>query len=296
MNKKNVLPNNIISKVLTERSNVSLINPYKKLFAINKDERGHIYRQETSIETYMMFAYIDDHCSATIQRYISIFERKLKMTLGYELSKTMCDKGDLECVSYSDKIKLFLENNDEDGLFDCGFNSLTVNYTKNGYLEANVDLQARRRDFLKKLMMLGNGETRSQNTLIQHYQAKQVHVPFWLLVHDLSLGDLQLLFNILDPQLRQEIYQHFIDKKSDPRELFRFSGLLETIRRLRNVISHNETLFGYFQGLNRVQLNQHLDAIEKLKMFHEKAHIPKVKDLSIEKVLKNDFNKNLYAY
>lgn len=85
------------------------------------------------------------------------------------------------------------------------------------------------------------------NHLIRHYVKTQQICPLWVIPNGLTLGEINMLFSSLPSSNQKEIVNSIKNKDSDIsiKNLFSFSGDLEIIRNLRNVINHYEPVFPY---------------------------------------------------
>lgn len=164
----------------------------------------------------------------------------------------ICSKyigNDLKCISYIDEIDLYLNDNEQLPKF-C-FN-LPYTITKKGYINDQYDLE-KKKNLLIHIRELGTGLTLSgeslekSNSLIEHYVKVQSIAPLWIIPNALTLGELKILFSILDSDSQKKIISSFykIDdyKKISTAHILKFLGTVEIIRRIRNVVNHYEPIF-----------------------------------------------------
>lgn len=243
---KNILYNPKMAKILKERPYVSVINPYKKVFAKGYSALGHIYKNEVDFEQYMDLIAFDDHISKLLFEYIGTFERIFKQQIAYKISMRMFNNGDKKGISYVKYIEDYYLG-DKHALKQIGFIELNKEYEYSGKLiESNYLMQVRERFIKEKIFNIGNLESLSSNNIVKYYQKNYNMVPFWLLVHAFSLGDLEIIFNMLEPEIRINIYKNiFKAEKIKNKSVNIFSNYLGTIRKIRNIINHYESIVIY---------------------------------------------------
>lgn len=291
---KNLIFSDDIAEVLRERSYTSIINPYKRIFAKGKDDNGHVYDGQITFEKYIELAVLDDSFSYHLFRLISIFERKLKVSLAYTVSNFLANHGDSEGISYVDNLKNYFNEKNNQYLDNIGLIPTDAIYTGGGKQTARSYLIKTREDFLKeKILDIGTGAVTSKNNLVKYYQINHHKVPFWLLVHDYTLGDLQLLNGLLVKSLKEEVYLTFYPDQSraSAKDLVKFSGQLELLRNIRNIVSHNESMIGFLQNADTKKLEQTFKLIQLLKTTSESSVIAKSCEPDLSRYGINDYNK-----
>lgn len=240
--------------IFEERNYTSLINPYKDFFSNGRDENGnHIYVKEIDFEEILKIIKVDDDFCTTMYTYIGVFEKKFKAVLFSEICKKYidCDQEDKTCTCYVDEINEFLNNEDLDKLPRFCLN-YPFTLSKKGYVTDEFNLE-RKKNLLIHIKELGTGLTNDgnkvekTNQLISHYLKAQTIVPLWVIPNSLALGELKILFSMLDSDSQKRIVSKFYnDKKPESITLanvLSFSGSLEIIRRIRNVVNHYEPIF-----------------------------------------------------
>ena len=292
---KNIEYSDKINLVLLERSYSSIVNPYKKLFAKGKYDNGHVYYDSVDFSKYIEVAAFDDFYSSKLHRLIGIFERKLKIVIAYVVSKKLFNDGDIEGTSYVGAINDYL-NGDFHSLRTIGIDGIGVYYTKNGTRPANANYIATREKFLRdKLFSIGNNSVSSNNNLVKYYQNQHHKVPFWLLIHELTLGDLHILYNMLGNSMREEIYSNFYFQDAPTAtKLSRFSAKLERIREIRNIVNHYESIITYLDNQDR---NEFLQTTKVLTLLIDTANTSVVFNSDtpdFEQYVKSDFNRKSF--
>jgi len=288
---KNVVDDPVIKEILSERSYVSIINPYKKLFSKGVGSQGHTYYENIDFKQYMEMAALDDFCSSILYQWIGMFERKLKLAIAYEISLELNNHDDQEGTSYVSILEEYFLTGNERRFSELGFLEINQRYNFDGGIEiSDKFIEVRVRLLTEKILNIGNRTTLSQNTIVEYYQMNHHKVPFWLLVHELSLGDMEVIVGMLKPDMRRRIYSYFFDDQSSPKKINRFANYIGTIRSIRNITNHYEPFFSIlFKRTNHEQL---LATVKFLKLNYCRSIIQQVK-LPIEiQYQTNDYNRN----
>lgn len=288
---KNIKDDIIITKVLKERTYVSLINSYKLFFADTKTGNTHEYTDVTSINDYIALAALDDKISNKLHYLIGLFEKRLKNTLSYEYSKYLKKEGDLTCTSYIDHmVNLQKAPFKEINCDKLGFKTLTKKYTqKTKLIEASGNNFVYRLNFLDEIISVGNGNRRAKTKIVTHYQDKNKPVPFWLLVHEFTMGQIIEFIELLNDDLREKIYYNFhgFSKKYD---VNRFFNNAHHIKDLRNVISHNEPILPHISNKDSKNINKSIDI---LVSNYKETIIVESNDVDLDSIKVNDLNKDI---
>ncbi len=118
--------------------------------------------------------------------------------------------GDHSATSYID-----IFNNLDEKIEDFKF--LGFNDYKNTYdirLKAIVDVSDKTQEYRKNLLMsiaTLDEDKKKKNKLFQKYIVNNQPIPFWLVVHTLSLGNLVSLYQMLGKDLRNSILKYLDD-------------------------------------------------------------------------------------
>lgn len=309
VNSKNIVDDDVIENVLTERTYVSLINPYKEFFYTSKDENGvHIYDHEVKIDEYINLASLDDDIANKLHKYIGIFERKLKFVIAYEYSNYLANsKNDLTCTIYKIHLenisKLIASGNPDNRIYDSdlnelGFVKIDEFYSRKGQLkqtsEASKETAINYRKNIITDILLHSSQSRGikKSEIIKHYIDKQGIPPFWLIVHQLSLGDLIFICAMLNPDLRERIYVNFKGIKSKnakrKQDINRFYLQIDTIKNIRNTINHYEPLIIKFK---KYELQKLEAALNLLKDTFETSIIGNYTEFDISRIRDTEHNE-----
>ena len=294
--------------ILENRNYVSIINPYKEFFAtghIIVEKNGvkakyHQYGHDTLIDSIEELAKLDDSMSTIFFEYIGSFERKFKNLLVSRICSLYnenCLIGlskDIYCIKYLEEINTFLNNQTRENLprFCANFYNIIQ---KNKYLYSEYPIKSRT-SFLEKIYNIGLGVSdESRNTLILHYTKLQHEAPFWVIANALTLGELHILYMMLDSGSQRWILSKMknIDiNKIRIKDIFDFSGQLELLRRIRNVTNHYEPIIPFFINTIKEKRLENSKTIESIKMlkFVSDSIIFCDKKLNFPSIDENDYN------
>lgn len=291
---------------LYERNYISIINPYKEFFAVGKNQKkNHIYKESIDFIEIMKLIKVDDAFSHQLYAYISIFERKFKNILITEMcNKYMVEPLDKECIIYIDEIQNFLCSPSEENLPRfCP--SLFYQLTKGGeVVQDSFGIQSKM-ELLKHIVNIGaikssdNDYSKKSNKLIKHYLNSQGIVPLWVIPNALTLGELKILFGMLDVNSQKKIAAIFLSKdnweKLNSKDILSFSGILESIRNIRNTINHFEPLFPYLQeqlkSCKKMTDSQLIKVLHILKQNYDASLLADVKYIEEKEIKSNPSTK-----
>jgi|LSQX01.1.fsa_nt_gb hypothetical protein len=316
VSEKNISDSELIEKVLKERTYVSLINTYKEFFYTSIDAEGrHVYSKEIDFSKYINLAALDDNISNILHKYVGIFERKLKFVIAYEYSKFLTnDKNDPTCTNYLTSFSSIVDlinneqNNDycvfDEHLKNLGLIRINEGFSRIGKL-GEIDEKYRentiqyRKKLLKNIFLHSvQQEGVKKSEIIEHYVKTQGIPPFWLLVHQISLGDLVVLCGMFNATIRENIYMTFkeINERGPDRrkDVNKFYLQLDTIKNIRNTINHYEPLIVKFKTFKVDKLKP---ALKLLKETFDKSVIANYKDANIEIIedtLSNKTSKEIF--
>lgn len=273
---KNVISDELIELVLKERSYISLINPYKKFFYTEVDSNNrHKYTKEVDIRNYIELSKYDDLISEELNKLIRNFERRLKLSLGYEISQLMNNLGDEICTSYIDIFKDINEN--PINITSIGFGEINEFYdkkTNKKYFENMDSSSVKYRTNL--LLKIVNLNTESKNRLFKKYNVEDKLIPFWLVVHALTLGELYNLFEMLNYSLKANVITRVNTNIKNPksRDMRRFSNILGRILGLRNTINHYEPLLEYINTIDQEEFIRTIKFLREINKLSTDLILP----------------------
>lgn len=259
---------------------ITLINPYKEIFATGKDENGnHIYSEYTNFKELLKIIEIELNFTDILYKHIRNFERKFKNVIFSVLCKNYVEnREDKFCINYADEIKSFLNSNKENTnneQFPLFCKNVYKVLKKTGYIDNDFGLSAKIA-LLKKICSIGTGKVIDDynadvsNRLITHFTSKNIVAPLWVIPNALTLGEISILFSMLDEKLQNEIFI-LMENKSlqlqngdfEYKKLSKFSGRLEYIRTMRNTINHYEPILPMFVNC----INNQAKAIKNSRIY-----------------------------
>jgi len=261
---KNLIDEELIDLILSERPYASLINPYKKFFYTSVDGDVHVYDDKVSIIEYYKLATLDDLIAKELHYIIGIFERRIKGAFAYIISEKMNSIGDYSATSYID-----IFNNLDEKIEDfklLGFNDYKSTYDVK--LKEIVDVSDKTQEYRKKLLMsiaTLDEDKKKKNKLFKKYIVNSQPIPFWLVVHTLSLGDLVSIYQMLGKDLRNSILKYLDDSIEDSifkDTVFKFEQDLNIIKELRNIINHYEPLYEFIRSVPKRKLLNGINRVE----------------------------------
>lgn len=278
---KNLIDDDIIDNILLERPYASLINPYKKFFYTSIENDIHIYDDKTSIKDYYKLASLDDLIAKELHYKIGVFERRIKGAFAYILSEKMNSIGDPNAVQYVSVFK-DPEINIKDFKL-LGFNDFRTTYDKSlkTTVQVNQDTQTYRKKLLMSMADIDDNKKR-KNRLFKKYIKHNNPIPFWLVVHTLSLGDLVSLYEMLGKELKNSILEYLNNNLGNPifkDTIFKFEQDLNIIKELRNIINHYEPLYEFIRSVPKGKV---LYGINRIKLYSTK-----ILDASMDSLLEN---------
>jgi abortive infection bacteriophage resistance protein len=278
---KNLIDEDIIDRILYERPYASLINPYKKFFYTSVDGNLHVYKDKVSITDYYKLATLDDLIAKELNDHIGIFERRIKGAFAYVISERMNSTGDHLATSYID-IFNHLDEKIEHLKF-LGFNDYRSTYDKRAkkIVEVSDKTKVYRKNLLMSIATLDDVK-KKKNKLFQKYIVNNQPIPFWLVVHTLSLGDLVSLYQMLGKELRNSILKYLADSIEDSifkDTVFKFEQDLNIIKELRNIINHYEPLYEFIRSVPKSKFLHGINRVE--------SYAIKFMDVSIDNIIDN---------
>lgn len=298
--KKKIVVENEQKCALCERNYSSIINPYKEFFSKGRDGFGnHIYNNEINFKEILELIKFDDMLCEYLYSFIGIFEKKFKNILFNEICLKYVNpekrKIDRNCIEYIAEIDNYLLTGiDADIPRFCKNIKYTIKKNQ-GYIQ---DLYAyeKRLTFLNKLRELGTGfqscgipSEEKKNKLIAHYISNQKIAPLWVLPNALSLGEFHALFLMLDKKSQSNIISSFYSlapNKIDTNKINSFSGLVEIIRRIRNIINHYEPIYPFIyneiKNIKKLENSQMRAAFDLLKTTYKTSAFTDLSDFDFK--------------
>lgn len=302
-NNKNILSSDTIITYLKERAYVSLINPYKKLFCSGIDlSRNHIYPHQVNINRYVELSKLDDLISQKLFKMISVFEKELKSIIANQLCKEMYENGDELSISYIEALKVEtccpIDQGESVNVPKNGLNAIYYFHTRDRmrFMNEEYDFQkvCYRIELLSTIIKVGSNKQKAKNQIVKFYQNKQEIVPFWLLIHEMSFGELSEIYRMMTPKLRKSVFASFFHEEGAPRKYFKLERNLEFINKIRNTISHYESFLVMLDDNEEIYLGI-VDALTSLQTIYSKSSYKVENVLTYpnidELILESDYNK-----
>lgn len=275
---KNIRNDNVIIDILQERAYASIINPYKKFFFTKIIDEIHEYEEEVSIIDYYDLSSIDDLISKELHYYIGIFERRVKGAFAHVISEKMKSIGDNSCTNY---IEVFSDIENRLSEFNnMGFNNydMTYNRAEKTLKKASDKTIDYRKNLLQNISNV-NDSNKRKNKLFNKYLINNIKIPFWLVVHTLSIGELLSVYEMLGKDMRNKILSFLNNSVSTfifADTLFKFEDDLRIIKELRNIINHYEPLYEFVRETPKTRL---LKGINRVLIYSEKVSIKSLETL-----------------
>lgn len=253
-------------RFLEQENYYNVINGYKDLFLITNTNNNIIspeqYIPGTHFDELKALFLFDRELRILFLEHILIFENSFKTTLSYEFSKK--------------------------------YNKI------NSYLDINNYISNQPKDVLQQISILTKTihEKVDKDGAIKHYIQKHGHVPLWVLVNYLTIGNLAHLYGVFKDSDKNVISKFYADKYfkqyTCTRNNFKltskeFSAGLKIINLVRNICAHDERLYNHkFGSIGISNIAQFLNytnydneklivAVLFLKMVLDKKHFNKFK-------------------
>ena len=234
-----IVPNDGRPKRFLEQENYyNVINGYKDLF-LQRDENGALvspekYLPNTDFNELKALFLFDRDLRILFLKYILKFENSFKTVFAYEFSNKYREQN-----AYLN-IKNYDDNNPKQVLNQINILTSTI-YKK-------VDKEG----------------------AIKHYIENQHSVPLWVLVNELTIGNMSHLYGILKKEEKNIIAKFYSDKYNkqySPEVPIRvtdadMSAALKIINLVRNKCAHHERLYNaYFKNIEVVDMADYYNLI-----------------------------------
>lgn len=205
----------------------SIVNGYKDPFldvGKSKEAGEDRYLEGISFsDLYTLFTFDRELRSLTF-RYLILAEAKIKSAVSYAFSN-----------AHRASEAYLLQSNycDENEFASAG---------KNGSNFAQ--------EIASLTSILGRRTSKSKSDFIVHYRSAYGAVPFWVLVNDLTFGNIEHFFNLMKPKDKSAVCKMVVDStgRTGSRRLGFFSVddarvSIEVLVKFRNVCAHDERLY-----------------------------------------------------
>lgn len=259
--KKNVQKASINRHCFYEKSYIDLITPFTDLIAVGRDSSNkHIYLPGVQFDEYVEYNILDFAISSTLQMLIGNFEKQFKSFLSHKYCQKMKDHGD----SYAKDFSWIDDYKKNKQVFDLI--KIRQQYDYAGALVlSDPQLRKRRRDVLDEILRIQTSN--SKNYLVNHYLSNYHYVPFFIVVHSLSLGKLLTLFGMLNNDDKNDFLCIFnnTNKRYPDSHIKKFESDILRIHVMRNIVNHYESIFPFIQNTKSPNFPALISLLEKLK-------------------------------
>lgn len=203
-------------KCISDISYYSLINGYKDLYPIDKDD---IFQVSVPFYEFYNFYRFDSLINNVIFKYIIFIEKSLKSKLSYIISK--------EYGVYTD-LNDFINLNQNDYL--CKYNYRNSRQTQSVIKKIKEEISY------------------SKNESVVHYKKSHNHVPGWILINGIPFGLAIKWYEILKPNNKNYICNQFLSISiltlEEKKEFLKKS--FDILRKYRNNIAHGNKVFNNY--------------------------------------------------
>lgn len=137
--------------------------------------------------------------------------------------------------------------------------------------------------------VFSTGRNNEGKFVIRHYYEKQCEVPLWVIPNALTLGELQILFMMLDENSQKIVTAKMLKssvEKMSAHLILSFNGHIEKIRKLRNIINHYEPLLPFLMD------EMDTKKIENSQLFNTLNLLYKTSDLMSPVIEETNVNVN----
>lgn len=253
-----------------EKTYLDIVNPYSDLIALGRDGHNkHVYPPYVDFNQYLEFNRIDSAICNYLHVLIGAFEKMMKNFLMHAYCSKMKASGDKQTKDYSWTRRYARGSR----VFDLL--KLDEVFSHGQVTNASEDLIKKRKKVLS--ILAHSGSNQSKNNMVLHYQNKYGHVPMFVAIHSLSLGQLLTLFGMLCQKDKNELLCIFngIDPASGKRypdsEIEKFEKDILRIHVMRNIVNHYEPMFPFFLNTSLRTFPALTDLLEKLKVYYQRT-------------------------
>lgn len=205
---------NKAKRYLIHNNYYNVVNMYSKLF----QEKENLYINGTTFEEIKALHIFDTEIKNLLMKYIIIAEKHFKSIFAYHFAKKYHNKpfAYLDTSNYSNS------------------NPLALTQTLS-YISKKVNEQIR---------------SKKENSVKHHFDNHK-DVPIWVIVNDLTLGNIIKLYKFIDNKTRNEIAKELSDILDtnihqkinlEPNYL---DKILDNVLNVRNCVAHNNKLLKY---------------------------------------------------
>ena len=195
----------------------------------------------------------------------------MKKFVSDKICESMVGAGSLDCCDYT----LFTKMKDDTGssVLPCLIPIDHEYDARSSIVLRNPQTYENRIRVIDKIVDLSNGSKPSEfNYYVSEYYKRKHHVPFYILVGNLSLSNLIVLFEMFDKSIQFEFMKTFAHKQStNEKDIRSFSLKNNVIRIVRNTIHHHEPIIPFLCKTEYIDFDTKKAAIKMLKTIYEKS-------------------------
>jgi len=215
LNSKGLITDNESLNILKRNNYYFLINRYKDLFIV-PNIKPNIFKKGTHFNEIVSVYNFERDLRMILLKYIITIENTLKSVISHEFAKKY-GHSYLDINSYDTK------NNDKTRLRDIKGLFNTINRT------------------IKKGI--------KENEYIKYYNSNYSEIPFWVVINDLSFGNIVGLYNVMYEELKNNISNEFMMNSDE------FYKSLRVLHFFRNLAAHNQRTFDS-KANEKIEINE----------------------------------------
>lgn len=215
LNSKGLITDNESLNILKRNNYYFLINRYKDLFIV-PNIKPNIFKKGTHFNEIVSVYNFERDLRMILLKYIITIENTLKSVISHEFAKKY-GHSYLDINSYDTK------NNDKTRLRDIKGLFNTIKRT------------------IKKGI--------KENEYIKYYNSNYSEIPFWVVINDLSFGNIVGLYNVMYEELKNNISNEFMMNGDE------FYKSLRVLHFFRNLAAHNQRTFDS-KANEKIEINE----------------------------------------
>lgn len=215
LNSKGLITDNESLNILKRNNYYFLINRYKDLFIV-PNIKPNIFKKGTHFNEIVSVYNFERDLRMILLKYIITIENTLKSVISHEFAKKY-GHSYLDINSYDTK------NNDKTRLRDIKGLFNTIKRT------------------IKKGI--------KENEYIKYYNSNYSEIPFWVVINDLSFGNIVGLYNVMYEELKNNISNEFMMNNDE------FYKSLRVLHFFRNLAAHNQRTFDS-KANEKIEINE----------------------------------------
>ncbi len=215
----------------------NLINGYSFLF---KHENNNIYKDKVTDQDIINLYNFDKNLRTIVYKYTLNIESRLKSQISY--------------------------------LFSSKYGELQANYLQ----EKNFDKDPNKKESISNLINTCNDiiitcadkKSKKFRSYIYHYVNEHEHVPLWVLIRSMTLGEVSIFFSNMKLEDRTEIARKYKLTAASMKIMFKM------LVAFRNIVAHDERIF--CAEIKKDRLPYDLEIYKKMRIKTNKNNVPLV--------------------